>query len=274
LNRLDRTADEEAVRRLSPLVVTTWTAGSGFVAALRAGLHAARGEAVAFTDDDAVVPPTWISALVDHLSTDAAVGGVGGPILNIVDGRPTARTFTGSKVTSVNVLGRVQSRLHDTPAHPLVVDVDFLSGGNMCFRRSAIPSIDPLLDAGMAPGNEIAIGQAAQERGWRLRYDSNIVVSHYPAPRDESVSGRADRISYVRDMTYVMTFTMLQRWSGWRRVVFLMATLSIGTRRAPGLLLIPFSVSSLSGLRVWGASMQGKISGLGAARIAWRRRAD
>ncbi len=143
----------------------------------------------------------------------------------------------------------------------------------MCYRRSAIPSFHPRLDAGMAPGNEIAIGQAAQQGGWRLRYDSRIVVSHYPAPRHQSVSGRADRISYMRDMTYVMTFTMLQRWSGWRRIVFLMATLTIGTRRAPGLLLIPFSVSSLSGLRAWGASMQGKVSGLRAARIAWRRRA-
>lgn len=53
-------------------------------AARNAGLARAKGNIIAFTDDDCVVPPDWISSLVEEfLVTDAAA--VGGAVLNPTD---------------------------------------------------------------------------------------------------------------------------------------------------------------------------------------------
>ena len=50
----------------------------GMVAALNAGLCAARGDIVAFTDDDAAPWPDWIERLRQHFESEPHLGGVGG----------------------------------------------------------------------------------------------------------------------------------------------------------------------------------------------------
>src|SRR5262245_6167605 len=49
----------------------------GVVHALGAGLRSVDAHIVAFTDDDAVPRPDWISRILDHFA-DLSVGGVGG----------------------------------------------------------------------------------------------------------------------------------------------------------------------------------------------------
>ena len=45
-----------------------------------AGIHAARGAIVAFTDDDTVAPPHWLSTIVDALDAHPEALGVEGPL--------------------------------------------------------------------------------------------------------------------------------------------------------------------------------------------------
>jgi GT2 family glycosyltransferase len=54
--------------------------GAGFAGARNAGLEAARGEIVCFTDDDCVPSPDWADAAIRHLREHPEEVGVQGPI--------------------------------------------------------------------------------------------------------------------------------------------------------------------------------------------------
>jgi GT2 family glycosyltransferase len=54
--------------------------GEGFAGARNAGLAAARGEIVCFTDDDCVPSPGWVDAAISHLRAHPEQVGVQGPI--------------------------------------------------------------------------------------------------------------------------------------------------------------------------------------------------
>ena len=84
----------------------------GCVPTYNAGLKASSGEVVAFTDDDAVPGPNWLSELVGTYRE--GVGGVGGVV--------------------------IEARSHKDlgPWVNEIVSVDHLSGANMSFDREAI----------------------------------------------------------------------------------------------------------------------------------------
>jgi cellulose synthase/poly-beta-1,6-N-acetylglucosamine synthase-like glycosyltransferase len=62
----------------------------GVVHALRAGFAAARGEIMAATDADTLVPPGWLSRMVADLSSEPGIAAVGG-IYTFYDGPPWMR---------------------------------------------------------------------------------------------------------------------------------------------------------------------------------------
>lgn len=60
---------------------------AGRIGAVRnAGLHAAKGEFIAYVDGDCTVPPTWLRTAVEILETDKSIGAVGGPCLAPANG--------------------------------------------------------------------------------------------------------------------------------------------------------------------------------------------
>ena len=48
--------------------------------ALNTAIYRARGEIVAFTDDDCVVDPSWLRTVVREFEADSSLGGVGGRV--------------------------------------------------------------------------------------------------------------------------------------------------------------------------------------------------
>jgi glycosyltransferase involved in cell wall biosynthesis len=59
----------------------------GVAHARQAGFEVARGEIIASTDADAVVPSFWVARIAAHFREDPALGGVHGPV-RWYDGRP------------------------------------------------------------------------------------------------------------------------------------------------------------------------------------------
>lgn len=51
---------------------------TGVVAAMNAGLEAAQGDIMAFTDDDAAPHNDWLERIEIHFLADESIGGVGG----------------------------------------------------------------------------------------------------------------------------------------------------------------------------------------------------
>lgn len=233
---------------------------AGPVQALRSAWERTSCEWIAVLDDDAVPQTDWLARIESHLG-DPALGAVGGRILNILDGRTTARTFERGPVASLSWYGRTISRLHDLPAAPLVCDVDFLPGSNMCIRRSALGELDARLDCGMAPGFELAVCQRLKRRGYRVRYDSEILVTHYPARRPERLR-RDDRVRATREYSRTLVVGLLGELSWPRRLAFLAYFTLVGQRASPGLLAAPwFFLPGRSRAR-FRAALRGKLDGL------------
>jgi peptidoglycan/xylan/chitin deacetylase (PgdA/CDA1 family) len=117
----------------------------GYVHALRAGFAAARGEIIACTDADTIVPPDWLSRLVEVLLEDPEVVAVSG-VFDLHDCSPW-----------LGALGSLASRLNW-----------HLAGGNMAVWRRAYEAVggfDPAVNLG-----------ADTELGLRLQRLGRVVI--------------------------------------------------------------------------------------------------
>ena len=73
---------EEMVRRDFSNVNFIFEKKKGVVFARNAGSKFAKGEIIAYTDDDCIVDPNWISELVSGFSSPK-IGAVGGPVFHL-----------------------------------------------------------------------------------------------------------------------------------------------------------------------------------------------
>jgi GT2 family glycosyltransferase len=149
------------------------------------GVQAARGEIVAFTDDDALVDPWWVSALVAGFADDPRVGCVTGLTLPIDLDTPAQQAFELYGGMTVGYQRRVydlQEHRGDTALYPYTAGV-FGASNNVAFRRG------PFLERG---GFDVSLGPATPAFGaedldaflWvvlggqRIRYEPRAVVRH------------------------------------------------------------------------------------------------
>lgn len=166
-------------RRLS--LRTVLVEQPGQIPQMNAGLAAARSDVVCFTDDDCVPHPDWLERLAAGYA-DPGVGGVGGR--DVVHNGESINHDRGRVVGRVTWYGRVVGN-HHLVFPPGLREVQHLKGANMSFRREAVPPLDPWMALGPGTGslNDTDLSLAVRRRGWRLVYDPEAQVEHYPAPR-------------------------------------------------------------------------------------------
>jgi glycosyltransferase involved in cell wall biosynthesis len=241
---------------------------TGVVAAMNAGLEAARGDIIAFTDDDAAPHPDWLEQIETHFIADENIGGVGGRDWvyrgkELLDG---AREVVGK----LQWFGRAIGNHHIGVGRAR--EVDILKGVNMSFRRTAIAGLhfDPQMQGtGAQVHFELAFCLALRRKGWKLIYDPLVGVNHYPAQRfDEDCRDRFNEIA-LSNAVHNETLVLLEHFSPVRRGVFLLWAALVGTRDARGLVqLLRFlpSEGALAGQK-WLASMRGRYQGW----LTWRQ---
>ena len=214
---------------------TATVSESGMVAAMNAGMDAACGDIIAFTDDDATPHTDWLERIEAHFLSDSNIGGVGG--------RDWVYHGTQLEEGEREVVGQVQWFGRVIGGHHLGVgearEVDVLKGVNMSFRRSAIGQMHfdrRMRGTGAQVHCELAFSLALKRAGWKLIYDPKVAVNHYPAQRfDEDQRNRFNDIALI-NAVHNETLVLLENLPSTRRTAFVFWATFVGTRDAPGFL--------------------------------------
>jgi glycosyltransferase involved in cell wall biosynthesis len=211
----------------------------GQVAALNAGLDAATGDIISITDDDAAPHPDWLSRIEAHFLSDERVGGVGG--------RDWRYNGTELEDGASEIVGRLQWFGRTIGNHHLGVgearEVEILKGANMSYRKGAIANLhfdERLLGTGAQVHNDMAFSLAVKKAGWKLIYDPAVAVDHYEAVRldDDRVGHFNSPASTVYNSSYNEALVLWNYLPLMQRIVYLIWSILIGTRLAPGLVQV------------------------------------
>jgi GT2 family glycosyltransferase len=233
-----RDTDEESNRFLAarlasagPQLEIVNVSAPGQVAALNAGLERVSDGIISFTDDDAAPRPQWLARIESHFALRPDVGGVGGRDYVHGDGSRA----NPKRVGVIEWFGRPVGNHHrgSGPAR----DVDVLKGANMSFRVSALADVrfdDRLRGEGAQRNNDLAFSLAVRKRGWKIIYDPEVAVDHYPGDRVEGVDRSELSARVIRESAYNETLAVLEYLPGPARPVFLLWATLVGTRVLPG----------------------------------------
>ncbi len=243
----------------------------GVVAAMNIALEAAKGEIIAFTDDDAAPHPDWLERIEAHFFADECVGSVGG--------RDYVYHGTQLEEGAAEVVGRVQWFGRVIGNHHLGIgearEVDLLKGTNMSFRQSAIKTLrfdTRLRGTGAQAHYEVAFSLTLKQAGWKLIYDPKVAVDHYPGKRfDEDQRDSFGAMAKI-NAAHNETLVLLEHFSPAQQTVFLLWAILVGTKEFRGfvqfLRFLP-NEGLLSGQKFF-ASVRGRWQGW-QSRQQWVR---
>jgi GT2 family glycosyltransferase len=185
---VDNAPSSEASR----LLVEQWDGRVRYLREPRPGLDwarnraiaEARGDVIAFTDDDVTVDPGWIRALVAAFGGDETVAAVTGLVL------PTELETEAQVIFErYRGFGRgfVPRRIAAVGGEPVALRYgaagDYGTGANMAFRRSIfgrVGGFDPALGAGTPTrgGDDLEMFFRVLKEGYTLIYEPRAVVRH------------------------------------------------------------------------------------------------
>jgi glycosyltransferase involved in cell wall biosynthesis len=160
----------EYTRLENPVFRYLWESEPGKSRALNVGIREARGELIAFTDDDCIPSPNWVASILKEFDSDSELSVLGGRV-ELYDKRdlPQAILLSNSRTIVTNA-----REVCETPA---------IIGANMAFRKTVLKvtrGFDPLLGPGSIceAFEDLDLIYRALKRKVKIVYSPEVTVFH------------------------------------------------------------------------------------------------
>ena len=207
----------------------------GHLPPLVAALELCESNIFCLVDDDAIPRNDWLLRLEEDFD-DPRIGGIGGKVINHVE-KHKGFDFDRPEIETPGKLswfGRSGKFGPLVEANGDLYEADCFVGCNMAFRTQAlVDAVDMTLNGGSAISYETDIALSARRQGFRVFYDPQAVVDHYPLPRQIDIQrgwNAKECFWYAHNLTYIC-FKHL-RWYG--KLLFLLYFFIGGTWGCPG----------------------------------------
>ncbi len=146
--------------------------------ALNCGIKAARGEILAFTDDDCLPSRNWLHSIVKEFEEDPNLAVLGGRV-ELYDKNDIAHSLSLS-----NHRSQITHGMQIIKNAPII-------GANMAFRKCVLDRIggfDPLLGPGARCGiaEDVEILYRCHKSGFKIVYSPEVMVLHNHGRKSES----------------------------------------------------------------------------------------
>lgn len=227
----------------------------GQLAAIAAAFARTSATYVALTDDDAVPSPQWLERLSGHFFRSDDVGAVGGR--DIVAGSPDQLT---EDVGRLRWWGAYVGNHHRGLG--TVREVDILKGVNMMFLAdvAALPAPSVLRGQGSEIHWEILACNHLQAQGFRILYDPEATVDHFPAPRLDEDQRTAPSAGAVVDLSHNQ-FVATAGISPMKRPLHFFWGALFGNRATPGLVRALVAVAQRDRSVYWrlSSALRGRV---------------
>lgn len=178
----------------------------GLACARNRALREARGELIAFTDDDVRVDPLWVKGIIRGFSRRADVTCVTGLVASVRLERPTEQYFDRRVWWSSNCEHRIYTltrRDADSRLYPYTAGA-FGTGANFAFRSDSLRALggfDESLGAGAptAGGEDLDVFVRILRAGDAISYEPAALVWH--EHRADQHSARAQMYGYGKGLS-------------------------------------------------------------------------
>jgi GT2 family glycosyltransferase/glycosyltransferase involved in cell wall biosynthesis len=177
----------------------------GFVGSCNAGAAQARGEFVVFLNNDTMVQPGWLDALLDTFRRHPDTGLAGSKLIY-----PDGRLQEAGGIVFADGSGWNYGRFDD-PGHPrygFVREVDYCSGAAIALPRALFETLGGF-DRLYSPAyyEDVDLAMRVRQHGLKVRYQPASVVVHF-----EGTTAGTDTTQGVKAYQVVNQEKFVARW--------------------------------------------------------------
>ena len=196
----------EVVAQISGVVYLRNDINSGFIASCNAGAKTARGKYLVFLNNDTLVKPGWLTALLDTFKEERRAGIVGSKLLY-----PDGRLQEAGGIIWQDASGWNYGKSDDPgkPEYNYLRDVDYCSGAALMVPKALFESLGGF-DSRYAPGyyEDTDLAFKVRQAGYRVLYQPLSEVIHY-----EGATGGTDISTGAKKHQEINRSTFAEVWN-------------------------------------------------------------